>query len=72
MAEIKAGQRWEFHYTIDGTNINELFIAEVLQTIERARVVQVLSSRNWKIGDEFGHSILTQKYWTYLSGQDTP
>jgi hypothetical protein len=70
MIDVKTGQRWEYRYIISGTNINELFIVEVLYAIDRVRVVQVISSRNWKIGDEFNHSISAQEYWRYLSGQD--
>lgn len=70
--DIRAGQRWEYHYAISGTHINEQFIAEVLPYTERVRVVQVFSSHCWKVGDEFGHSISVGDYWIYLSGQDTP
>ena len=69
---IQTGQRWAFHYSVNGTDINELFIVEILDEPERSKIVQVVSSKLWKVGDEFGHSIPTEYSWTLLSGQDTP
>lgn len=70
---IKVGQRYTWKDDYGGVFIAELTeIVDASRAIAAMTIIQILSGSAFRVGGSYPRESISERYYTYLEGQDKP